>query len=177
MATLTSSLKLQDRFTRVMRAAYAATTKVSYAMERANATADKADLGRAYSEARRAIDAAEKELDQFEQGMKETDQQAGKTSRGISGWQKAIIVANQGLQLAQRLWSGLTSKMDTSDAIMSVNARLGLINDGKGNCKTRCAKQPTRAGASITRRRPSYPRYHRPNCLPPTTARSNLRSC
>lgn len=99
-------------------------------MERANATADKADLGRAYSEARRAIDAAEKELDQFEQGMKETDQQAEKTSRGISGWQKAIIVANQGLQLAQRLWSGLTSKMDTSDAIMSVNARLGLINDG-----------------------------------------------
>lgn len=130
MATLTSSLKLQDRFTRVMRAAYASTTKVIDAMERANATADKADLGRAYSEARRAIDAAEKELDQFEQGMKETDQQAGKTSRGISGWQKAIIVANQGLQLAQRLWSGLTSKMDTSDAIMSVNARLGLINDG-----------------------------------------------
>lgn len=130
MATITSSLKLQDRFTRVMRAAYASTTKVIDAMERANATADKADLGRAYSEARRAIDAAEKELDQFEQGMKETDQQAGKTSRGISGWQKAIIVANQGLQLAQRLWSGLTSKMDTSDAIMSVNARLGLINDG-----------------------------------------------
>ena len=130
MATLTSSLKLQDRFTRVMRAAYASTTKVIDAMERANATADKADLGRAYSEARRAIDAAEKELDQFEQGMKETDQQAEKTSRGISGWQKAIIVANQGLQLAQRLWSGLTSKMDTSDAIMSVNARLGLINDG-----------------------------------------------
>lgn len=130
MATITSSLKLQDRFTRVMRAAYASTTKVIDAMERANATADKADLGRAYSEARRAIDAAEKELDQFEQGMKETDQQAEKTSRGISGWQKAIIVANQGLQLAQRLWSGLTSKMDTSDAIMSVNARLGLINDG-----------------------------------------------
>ena len=130
MATITSSLKLQDRFTRVMRAAYASTTKVIDAMERANATADKADLGRAYSEARRAIDAAEKELDQFEQGMKETDQQAEKTSRGISGWQKAIIVANQGLQLAQRLWSGLTSKMDTSDAILSVNARLGLINDG-----------------------------------------------
>lgn len=130
MATIMSSLKLQDRFTRVMRAAYASTTKVIDAMERANATADKADLGRAYSEARRAIDAAEKELDQFEQGMKETDQQAEKTSRGISGWQKAIIVANQGLQLAQRLWSGLTSKMDTSDAIMSVNARLGLINDG-----------------------------------------------
>ena len=91
MATITSSLKLQDRFTRVMRAAYASTTKVIDAMERANATADKADLGRAYSEARRAIDAAEKELDQFEQGMKETDQQAEKTSRGISGWQKAII--------------------------------------------------------------------------------------
>lgn len=130
MATITSSLKLQDRFTRVMRAAYASTTKVIDAMERANATAAKADLGRAYSEARRAIDAAEKELDQFEQGMKETDRQAEKTSRGISGWQKAIIVANQGLQLAQRLWSGLTSKMDTSDALMSVNARLGLINDG-----------------------------------------------
>ena len=54
MATLTSSLKLQDRFTRVMRAAYASTTKVIDAMERANATADKADLGRAYSEARAA---------------------------------------------------------------------------------------------------------------------------
>ena len=40
MATITSSLKLQDRFTRVMRAAYASTTKVIDAMERANATAD-----------------------------------------------------------------------------------------------------------------------------------------
>lgn len=130
MATLTSSLKLQDRFTRVMRAAYASTTKVVDAMERANTAADKADLGRAYAEARRAIDAAEKELDEFERGMKDAEQQAEKTSHGISGWQKAIVVANQGLQLAQRLWSGLTSKMDTSDALMSVNARLGLINDG-----------------------------------------------
>ncbi len=130
MATISSALKLQDRFTRVMRAAYTATNQVIDAMERANATADKADMGRAYAEARRAINAAEQELNNFGRGMQDAERKAEKVTHGLARWQKAIIVANQGLQLAQRLWTGLSNKMDISDQLASVNARLNLINDG-----------------------------------------------
>lgn len=148
MATLTSSLKLQDRFTRVMRAAYASTTKVIDAMERANATADKADLGRAYSEARRAIDAAEKELDQFEQGMKETDQKRER--------QAAAYPAGKG---DYRSESGLAARAAALERADQQNGHVGRDNEreralGLDQRWAAHAKGTARRGAPSSQREP-----------------------
>ncbi|MDL2217378.1 tape measure protein [Christensenellaceae bacterium OttesenSCG-928-M15] len=130
MATLSSTLKLQDRFTRTMRAAFKATEQVITAMDHANATAGKADIGKAFAAAQKEIEGAQKELNDFDNGLKNTNNESKNVARGITAWGRAIVVANQGMQLAQRLWGGLSNQMTKTDDLQGVNARLGLVNDG-----------------------------------------------
>lgn len=137
MATISSSLRLQGNFLRVMQSNLAATRSVITAMEQANATANTVNMDKTFAAAQKQIDLAGREVEQFEQvlneagnKMKNVDSHARRAAGGVNMWGRAVVVANQGLQLAQQLWGKIEQSMTKTDALQSVNARLGLINDG-----------------------------------------------
>jgi tape measure domain-containing protein len=137
MSTISSSLRLQGNFLRVMQSNLTATHSVISAMEQANAAANTTHIDKTFAAAQKQIDLAGREVEQFQEELNDAgrqvnnvDSSARRTATGFNLWGRAIVVANQGLQLAQQLWSRVEQSMTNTDALQSVNARLGLINDG-----------------------------------------------
>lgn len=131
MATISSTLKLVDRFTSPIQKSIDAIDKMLDAMETANSEAMTMDLSRAFHEARSSINTANRSLEEFNRDLDRMDDDPPQNlAHGFGGLSKAIVVANQGLELLKKTWSGISDVMNKADERTSADARLSLINDG-----------------------------------------------
>lgn len=133
MATLSSTLLLNDRFNSVLEKTIGVTMRVVDSMEAINSASDKIDMSDTFAGIRADISLAGHALDQLNNALEETARQevgAKRLSSGFGGLSQAIIVANQGLQLVRSTWQGIQALGQRADARNGVDARLNLINDG-----------------------------------------------
>lgn len=131
MATISSTLKLVDRFTSPIQKSIDAIDKMLDAMETANSEAMTMDLSRAFHEARSSINTANRSLEEFNRDLDRMDDETPQNlTHGFGGLSKAIVVANQGLELLKKTWTGISDVMNKADERTSADSRLSLINDG-----------------------------------------------
>lgn len=133
MATISSMLKLQDAFSRPIDKSISAMNKMVDAMETLNRTAQVPNAEKTFAEIRTEINLASHAVDELNADLNETGNASRSVSRlstNFGALSRAIIVVNQGLQLTRSLYQGVTQIGDRADERISVDARLGLINDG-----------------------------------------------
>lgn len=132
MATISSSLRLQDQFSGVMEKSINMTLRMADAIESMNSAGDSINLGDDFASVRQEASLAQHAIDQFNDELNRTDQQAAAVQNLGSGFgflSKAVVVANQGLELIQKAWNGIDKLGTTSDARIGADARLGNILD------------------------------------------------
>lgn len=117
MATIQSAIELQDNFSTVLYGVVNAINltistmeEMSYAMD-TDMNVDTSSLQYAREEIARAT----ANLDSMVSSVEEVEQPVQRVQRGFSGWQRAIIVANQAAGLIQNTL-GRVGVMDTSGA-------------------------------------------------------------
>ncbi len=131
MSTISSSLRLTDRFTATIEKSIGAVDKMLTAVERMNRVGKDAELGHMFNDARADIHLANRALEDFNSDLQSMpDEGIRRASGGFGGLSRAIIVANQGLQLIRQTWEGVENLMAQADVRTSADARLSLINDG-----------------------------------------------
>ena len=109
MATVSSTLKLNDQMSPVMRHILQAMNQTLKAMEQLDSSAQRADFSKQFGLARHEIDAATQALDSFENGLHESqretkklrDEQKG-VGDGFKEWQKNLMAANAAISLIQQ---------------------------------------------------------------------------
>lgn len=132
MATLSSTLALQDRFTSVIQRTINVMGDMVSTMETVNAGMDALAADDAFATMRTDISLAQHALDGLNDELGRTEEQTAhihRASSGFGGLSKAILIANQSLQLLTTTWGALESLGDRADMRISVDARLGLIRD------------------------------------------------
>lgn len=133
MATISSSLRMQDQFSGVMEKFMSFNLRIVDTIENMNRAGDSINLGDDFADMRQEASLAQHALDQFNDELAQTDRAAASVDRlssGFGGLSKAVVVANQGLELIQKAWNGIDKLGTTSDARIGADARLGNINDG-----------------------------------------------
>ncbi|MEG1761660.1 MAG: tape measure protein [Hydrogenoanaerobacterium sp.] len=133
MATISSTLRLQDKFTQTIEHSISAVYHMVDAMENLNRCADMPNMTAEFGEIRADVSLATHALDQFNAELAQTDQHTNTVARlgtGFGAVSKAVIVANQGLQLMQQAWNGIAQLGAKTDVRTGTDARLSLINDG-----------------------------------------------
>jgi len=132
MSTVSSTLRLTDKFTQPIERSIAAIDRMIGAMDMMTANGSAPELGQAFDAARAEIHLASNALDDFRRTLDDTDnsQAPRNLTSGFGGLSRAVIVVNQGLQLMQQAWSGIERVMTRADSRISADARLALINDG-----------------------------------------------
>jgi tape measure domain-containing protein len=126
-------LQLQDAFSRPIDKSISAMNKMVDAMETLNRTAQVPNAEKTFAEIRTEINLASHAVDELNADLNETGNASRSVSRlstNFGALSRAIIVVNQGLQLTRSLYQGVTQIGDRADERISVDARLGLINDG-----------------------------------------------
>lgn len=133
MSTISSTLRLQDKFTQTIEHSISAVYHMVDAMENLNRCADMPNMTAEFGEIRADVSLATHALDQFNAELAQTDQHTNTVARlgtGFGAVSKAVIVANQGLQLMQQAWNGIAQLGAKTDVRTGTDARLSLINDG-----------------------------------------------
>ncbi len=133
MATISTMMKLQDRFTTIIEKSINAMGRMVDGMEEINRAEGNLDMGPTFAEIRQSISLADHALDQFNKELKESknhEQSVNRLTGGFGRLSKAIVVANQGLELIQKAWGALDRLGSSSDARVGADARLAIINDG-----------------------------------------------
>ena len=94
MATVKNTITMQDKMTPVLRSIIKSLDSTVDAMAGVDKISNKA-----FDTVKRDAQAASDALDKFSNGIDPIPPKQERVSSGFKGWQKAIIVANQGLQL------------------------------------------------------------------------------
>jgi len=126
-------MKMQDQFTRIISNSVLAMERMVDTMENINRASGNLDLADDFADIRRDIALTNHALDGFNEELNRVPQQVAAVNRlgdSFGGLSKAIIVANQGIELIGQAVSVLDRFGDTSDARVSADARLAIINDG-----------------------------------------------
>lgn len=133
MASISTMFKIMDGFTAPIQKNIGIMTKMIDVMERMNSAGNMPGLENAFNEIRTDISLANHELDVFNQNLQESAQKSAEASArvsvGFGGISRAIIVANQGLQLLRQGYQSLQNFMGGSDERTSADARLSIIRD------------------------------------------------
>lgn len=106
MATVKNTITMQDKMTPVLRSIIKSLDSTGVAMAGVDKISNKA-----FDTVKRDAQAASDALDKFSNGIDPIPPKQKRVSSGFKGWQKAIIVANQGLQL----FNGTLGKLGLMD--------------------------------------------------------------
>ena len=129
MAKISSTLELIDRSTAAIEKNINNINKLTNAMKNANNAAD-VDIAAPIQAAGRAAEKSEDSVNKFGRGLEGLDTNVPqRLTSGFGGLSKAIIVANQGIQLLQQGYQELGNVMTKVDDRISADARLSLIKD------------------------------------------------
>ncbi len=133
MATISSMLKIVDGFTSPIQKNINIMNRMIDVMEQMNQAGNMPGLESAFNEMRTDISLVNHELDVLSQNLKESGNTGAaataKISGGFGGVSKAIVVANQGLQLLKQGYQSLQNFMSGADERTGADARLSLIRD------------------------------------------------
>ncbi|MGG4449656.1 tape measure protein [Brevibacillus porteri] len=135
MATVTGTLKMFDAMTGPLKKiTQSMNIMISTMQQMQNATNSNTNIDRALRNARQQIASAEADITRaIEQSTSAQDRFNRSASNGGSRLGKmvgSVFAINEGLELMQQLWGGITSAMDRADEILGVHSRLAFVNDG-----------------------------------------------
>ncbi|SHN65967.1 tape measure protein [Desulfitobacterium chlororespirans] len=80
-----------------------------------------------------AIDGTSEAIDESNRAQQRFNQSAQAGTTAIDRISGAITLANEGIALMERVWSGVNKVMTLADDVTSVNSRIAMINDGTWN--------------------------------------------
>lgn len=125
MATVRQALTLQDKMSPVLSKIMRSMESTLQVMERMNTAAGRGIPASEFAAARRQIEAANSELENFNRTQSETISSTTAVNSGFSKLQATIVTINQGLQLAKSAISAaagaLTAASDMSDQQSRLN--------------------------------------------------------
>ena len=133
MGNISSTMKLQDQFTRIISNSVLAMERMVDGMEAINRASGNLDLADDFADIRRDIALTNHALDGFNEELDRVPNQVAAVNRlgdSFGGLSKSIIVINQGIELINKGISTLDRFGEASDARVSADARLAIINDG-----------------------------------------------
>ncbi len=112
----------------------AAVSRLVRGMEDLQMSSRMDNVDREFGEVRTEVTRTNEQLDRLNNNLQKTGSQSrsvtATASSGFGGLSKAILVANNGIQLMQIAMQGINQIGDKADQRIGVDARLGLINDG-----------------------------------------------
>lgn len=135
MATVTGTLKMFDAMTGPLkRITQSMNIMISTMHDMESATKSNIQVDKMMSAAKQQIALAEAEINS---AIAKSTQEQNKFSKSTasSGFSLGKIVGNvfainEGLELMQQLWGGITAAMERADEILGVHSRLSFVNDG-----------------------------------------------
>lgn len=134
MATISTMFKVMDGFTSPIQKNIDIMTRMVDVMEQMNSAGNMPGLEDAFNDIRTEIGLANHEVDEFNQRLQESGDQgqraAHKLDSGFGGFQKTLIVLNQGLELTKSLIHGVSQVMKIPDQFVTTTSRLNMLNDG-----------------------------------------------
>lgn len=138
MASIRNSISLQDQMTPVFRSIIRAMDQTLKAMQNLDKQANKGVQSRAYNQARRSIDQANKainrmktNMDRADRSAKNLEQTTGKIHGNMSRIQSSgfnLVNLSAALYLFRAIKQAVKDVMDSVDETTSIAARLGIFN-------------------------------------------------
>lgn len=127
--TVSNSIAMKDYMTPTLRYIIHTMNMMISNMQRLDAQSNK--IGNdAFSAMRRNIASAEVELDAMEQNLTAMYHSSNMVGQSFSGWAMQLTGIWSALQLIRQVIAVIGKLAKITDEYISVNARLGLINDG-----------------------------------------------
>lgn len=133
MATISSTMRLVEQTTAPIQRTIDSMNRMINVMEKTNSIAKMPELSAALEEFRHDADVAQNAVNELNQELDRMSRHSSGIDRirgGFEGMGQAVVVANQGLQLARQAYEGISKLGTEADKRISVDARLNLINDG-----------------------------------------------
>lgn len=125
MATITSTIVLQDRMTPALNAIVRSLSSTINAMSSLDSASSAA-----FTEARRDVQDAQRAVDELSSEINDLPSEINNATSGFSKMQASVVSVNQALQLGRTLIAGISKLTKLSDEMTQTAARLNLINDG-----------------------------------------------
>lgn len=122
-----NAITMQDKTSSVLRSVIRAVDSTVSAMERLNGTGSSPALRSAMTFIKSDLNAANRQLDNFNTEMTETVRNVNNVHSGLLKWGAGLGGA---LYVAKNMLSAIGSITDKVDEMTSMTARLDLINDG-----------------------------------------------
>lgn len=130
MATIRQAITLQDKMSPVLTSIVKAMKSTIQVMEQLDRATQNGASATAWKDVKDSIGAAEDALDQFGKKQNNINDNNRKIENGFKSWQKAIITAQNALQLVEQAINIIEKPIQAADRFVSIQARLNNINDG-----------------------------------------------
>ena len=130
MATVRQTLALQDKMSPVLSKIMSAMHSTINVMEQMNTAAGRGINPAQFARTRAEILGAENALNDLRNTTDKLDGPTERARQGFSGWQAAIVTANQAVQLLRSGIQGLGTVTGFFDSLSSTSSRVKLVNDG-----------------------------------------------
>lgn len=135
MATVTSTLKLFDSMTGpIKKITQSMNIMISTMHDLHSATKSNIQVDKMLSAAKQQLASAESEINSaIAKSVQEQNKFNSSVSRSNFSFGKmlgSVFAINEGLELTQQLWNGITAAMERADSVLGANTRLSFINDG-----------------------------------------------
>lgn len=124
MATVSNTIQLRDRMTPVLRSIIRAMRSTADVLSEVDGISN-----RNFNRMRNDIAAAEDALGDFVRQVPDAEEPVNRVTQGFSGWQRAIVVANQALQLVQQGAQKIGDVLNRASSMTDQQSRLKLITD------------------------------------------------
>lgn len=124
MATVSNTIQLRDRMTPVLRSIIRAMRSTADVLSEVDGISN-----RNFNRMRNDIAAAENALGDFVRQVPDAEEPVNRVTQGFSGWQRAIVVANQALQLVQQGVQKIGNALNQASSMTDQQSRLKLITD------------------------------------------------
>lgn len=126
MATISNTIKLQDKMTPILRRITSALNSTLDVLESTDTASSQAFKG-----VRRDVQGAINSINSLENEIEDLQQPISNARAGFSGWQAAITTANQGLQLVMSTARGVANVVGSvtgfADTQTGITSRLNLM--------------------------------------------------
>jgi len=129
MATVRQTLALQDRMSPVLSKIISSMQSTINVMEQMNTAAGRGINPAQFARARAEIRGAEDALNDLRFAETRLEGPTENVRKGFSGWQAAIVTANQAVQLLRSGIQGVGTAAGFFDSLSSTSSRVKLVND------------------------------------------------
>lgn len=130
MATVSNTLKLNDKMSSVFKSIIKSMELTLKTMGDLDRSAARSDFSKHFGSATRAIQDAAKEIEALEQDVEELSPAANRAASSFAGWQNPITTAAAAIYAVQKGISAITGVTSIADEFITTTSRLNMLNDG-----------------------------------------------